>query len=137
MLILQTYNPDSTTIKSAASGDYQRFAKEQQDMRKTLTYPPYAILVKLTIRGTNLDKLSQKAQSLFTLLDEFKDNSTFILGPYQPFFAKNPPRYNIILKKKLESFSLGEREKATRDLTPLLAKINPDWQIIIDPDSLN
>ena len=137
VLILQTYNPDSTTIKSAASGDYQRFAKEQQDMRKTLTYPPYAILVKLTIRGTNLDKLSQKAQSLFTLLDEFKDNSTFILGPYQPFFAKNPPRYNIILKKKLESFSLGEREKATRDLTPLLAKINPDWQIIIDPDSLN
>lgn len=137
ILLLQTYNPQNTTLKSAANNDYQNFAKDQLDLRKALTYPPYALLVKLTIKGNNLEKLSQKAQSIFSLLSESKNDTTMILGPYQSFFTQRNPRYNIILKKKIDSFDLVDREKALADLKPILAKINPDWQIIVDPDTLN
>jgi len=137
VLILQTYNPQSLVIKSAVYEDYKSFSNEQFNIRKALFYPPYSLLVKLTIRGKNQDKIQRKAESMYEELAQYKDKNTLILGPYQPFFGYSTPRYNIILKKKMDSYTFKSREKAVNDLSDLLKLVDSEWQITVDPESLN
>ena len=139
-LLLQTFKPENPLIQTAALGNWQAFYKSHLAERKMLSYPPFAQLIKLTIRGKNSQKNSQAAQNLALKLKERSisiDSDIFVLGPYQPVFSSKIPRYNIILKKKLDSYSLKSREKATDETGDLLNLAGRQWQITIEPDSLN
>ena len=155
LLILQTYNIDNPVIKSAASSNYQQFASTQIGQRKLLAYPPYALLIKLTIRDQNAGKLEVKAKKLTADLKSQLLTINLgpqsagrgphgtvylpftILGPYQPIFAKNKAQYNIILKVPTNSYALSGRERAMKELAPYLAKVPRDWQIIVEPRNMN
>lgn len=139
ILILQTYNPQNTVIQNAANNNYLEFYNEQLDQKKQLFYPPFSLLVKLTIKGKNKEKILEKTTQFLEKLKErqVKDNEVSILGPYQSVFLSKFASYNIILKKRLKSYSLDNRQKALNELSIYLKGISRDWQITVEPTSLN
>src|SRR3989339_201821 len=139
--LLQTYAQDHPVIKAAAQGNFQAYLTQSLSARKSLLYPPYALLVKLSIKGKSPEIIEKKAEKLIEDFSHFP-LSTFhfplsILGPYQPIFKTKVPTYNIILKHKLASYSISEKEKAIKNLSPYLEKISRDWQITVEPGSIN
>ena len=142
LLILQTYNPESDLLKNAANGDFKNFYLAELNARKMLLYPPYSLLVKVTIKGKSKDLILQKAKNLVeTLKSQQAQNSKteqiIILGPYEPVFLGKTPRYNIILKVKLETYDLKSKEKAATLLLPYISKVPKGFTITVEPDSLN
>ena len=136
-LFLQTYNPQNPTINFAATRDFESFYKEELTQRKLLSYPPYSLLVKLTIKGKNHDKIKNDAVSLANqLLTTNYQLPTTVLGPYESIFWQKIPSYHIILKIKLESYNLESRQKAVTKIKNLIEALPRVWQIEIDPDSI-
>jgi len=133
-VILQTFNPDHQTVKDAASGNYLPYFNQSLAQRKTLSYPPFGLLIKLTIKGKNPMTLEEKAEKL---IEELNQSPVTILGPYRSVFSQKKPSYNIILKTKLGSYNLKEREKAITIQKSHLVKASRDWQIIVEPTSIN
>lgn len=141
LLLLQTFNPENEVLKAAASNNYQAFYKQEIALRKSLLYPPFALLVKLSTKGMKEETVEQKAQLLFDNLNQSSVNghlsTVIILGPYKSSFSQKIPKYNIILKIPIEQYSLEEKEKVVKNISPFLSKVPRDWQIVIEPDSIN
>lgn len=139
MLVLQTYQPDHPVMRAATTANWQQFFNQELHERQTLKYPPFALLVKLTLRDKNEKRLESKAKTLFDELNLLIVNcqlSTVLLGPYRSILGKTP-RYNIILKVPIADYSLATREKAVQSLEPLLSNVPREWQITVEPGSLN
>src|SRR3989338_2745064 len=140
-LILQTYNPDHPILKNAAQNNYLSYFAQSLNERKALNFPPFTLLIKLTIKGKDKETLEKKAQDLTQDLTQFPVSSfrfpVSILGPYESIFSAKVPSYNIILKHKLNTYSLIEREKARQNLEIYLQKVPRDFQITIEPANIN
>jgi primosomal protein N' len=63
-LIIQTYNPENSVIKYAATDDWESFYQEEIEARKLLGYPPFSQIVKLTFRHRDPKKAGQEAKIL-------------------------------------------------------------------------
>lgn len=149
LLLLQTYNPQYPTIISASLGNYQKFFQDQLAQRQALSYPPFSLLVKLTLRGNKEESIEQKSQKLYEeLTSRLPDYPTtrlpIILGPYKPQFTGKTAKYNIILKLPVKNYSLGQREVAIKAISPQLSLVLRDWQISkaflrieVEPATLN
>lgn len=136
-LFLQTYNQENPTINFAANGDYKSFYNLELAQRKLLSYPPYSLLAKLTIKGKNRDKIQKEAEKLAAnLRSNTYDLKSTLLGPYESIFWQKIPTYHIILKINLESYNLDVRQKAVAKLKNLIGTLPRTWQIEIDPDSI-
>ncbi|MDO8487092.1 MAG: hypothetical protein Q7S45_02285 [Candidatus Curtissbacteria bacterium] len=123
LVILQTYNPDHPAIKWAIDGNYLQFYKEELSQRKTFSYPPFSLLVKIVVAGTE-----EKAQEIFDNLDP----ELSALGPIKD---EGNSKYNIILKIKLSDYSLSTRTK-TLDKVRVILPHQKDVRIIVEPDSI-
>src|SRR3989344_618444 len=125
LLILQTYNPESELLKNAARGDFKNFYLAELNARKMLLYPLYSLLIKLTIKDKSGDLIFKKAKDLVEILksQNSKTEKIIILGPYEPVFSTTTSRYNIILKVKLNSYNIGSKEKALKELSSYIAKM--------------
>ncbi len=136
IFLIQTNSPQNQLIEDAAKNNFRSYFERAIAERKMLSYPPFALVAKLTIKGKNREKISSLAHQLATKL---KQTATDIgvFGPYQPIFTSKVPRYNIILKKPVGSYDLLEKERASSTISQYLGKLPRDWQITIEPDSLN
>ncbi len=136
-LFLQTYNEENPAINFASTEDYESFYKEELAQRKLLSYPPHSLLVKLSLKGKNHDKIQKDAESLAgNLRSTINDQRLTILGPYESIFWQKIPSYHIILKIKPESYTLSERQKAVTKLKELIKDLPRTWQIEVEPDSI-
>jgi len=140
-LIIQTYNPEDETLKAAATGNYDAYFHSQLQNRRLLSYPPYSILIKLSVRGKNKESTEKSAHQLFASLKSTIELSNYptiqLLGPFEPVFFSKIVKFNIIIKYRLGSYNLAEREKAIQKLSPILKEVDKNVQITIDPASLN
>ena len=123
LVVVQTYNPDHPVIKNAVNSDYQKFYLEEIGERKTFSYPPFALFIKVSVSGKNSQEKAEEFMS------KLPDNLS-VLGPYQ-----SAGRQNIILKIPLPNYSLTTRTKTLEKLKTTLIR-QKDIRIIIDPDSL-
>ena len=137
ILILQTYNPENELLKNAALGNYSNFYESELKMRKMLLYPPYSLLVKLTIKGKKQNLILEKANNLISALQSIRTENIIILGPYEPVFLGKTPRYNIILKVRVDAYDIKSKEKAANLLLPYISKVPKGFTITVEPDSLN
>src|SRR3989344_3570643 len=147
LLVIQTYNPQNQTIFWAARGDYKSFYNTQINNRKLLSYPPFALLIKLTLKGKNKQEVESEANRLITQLQSTTQPASptrlnsarraiQLLGPYASIFFPKIPTFNIIIKYKLNSYKLAEREKAIKDLKPILKDLK-NVQVTVEPEFLN
>jgi primosomal protein N' (replication factor Y) len=107
-VILQTYNPDHSSILHATAQDFQALYNDEIGFRENLNYPPFSRMVQLKISGKNKEKTRNHAQALGDLCFNLKRSdgsflrSLEILGPIEapiPKIAKHY-RWQILLKGK-------------------------------------
>lgn len=71
-VVIQTYLPDNYAIRSAAAHDYKGFYDQEIEIRKSLNYPPFSRLIKITISDTNNKICLEKAKSLCEKLEQIE-----------------------------------------------------------------
>lgn len=134
--LLQTYNPDNYTIKSALASDFKGFYNEQLKIRKVFNYPPFSQIIKLTFEHKDPDRAKEEAKILVQKLNQqikYQIRNTKyqiqLMGPAPAFITKikRMYRWNIVIKSKIKD--LKKRNK-------LLMIVPPTWNIEVDPESL-
>jgi primosomal protein N' (replication factor Y) len=63
-VLVQTFNPDHPAIVAAVHHDYAAFAASELPSRQTFSYPPFASMVRLVIRGPQEPTVKQFAEYL-------------------------------------------------------------------------
>jgi len=136
--LVQTYNPENAAIKNAIDNKWQKFYDEEIKIRKTLNYPPFSQIIKLTFEHRDSQKAQDEAKILLEKLKQQIQSQSKIenyklkidlLGPVPAFIPKiaGKHRWNIIIKSKIKN--LKQRNK-------LLIIVPSTWKIEVDPESL-
>jgi primosomal protein N' (replication factor Y) len=60
-VVIQTYAPHHYSVRAAREQDYARFIRRELELRRELSYPPFAKLAMVRIEGENLEAVSQVA----------------------------------------------------------------------------
>lgn len=63
-VIIQTGEPDHPVIRQVAAGDYEAMARTQLSERRLFSYPPYARLIRLTLRHRDREFLYEASAAL-------------------------------------------------------------------------
>lgn len=135
-VIIQTYNPEYTSLVYAQKNDFAGFADQELKNREELNYPPYGRLASVRIQGLDAKKVKQAASLLEknSMILQKKFPNLMVLGPVtSPIFKlKNKYRYQMLIKSKTS--------KSIRDFCKYLFK-NTDLpsgvQVHIDVDPMN
>ncbi len=125
-VVIQSYQPDSPLIAAAVARDYLQFYEYVLAQRQKFRYPPYAYLLKLTVRKAS-SKTAQLAAERLKAKLLAKGLPVEIIGPAPSFFAKRGKNFywQIVIKSKNRSHLLA------------LATLAPtDWSIDLDPSNL-
>ena len=105
LVLLQTYNPDHSSVQFAKTADFEGFATEELELRKELNYPPFGKIASIRLQGLDLYKVENAAKELAAraeyLQENFKDyGKVQVLGPSPaPLFKlRSKFRYHILIK---------------------------------------
>ena len=145
-LIIQTYNPDSSSIILAVKNDFKSFYQQEIETRKILKYPPFSQLIKLAFRHQDPKKAFSEAKILFAKLSQqikisknFKEVILEIIGPAPAFIPKEKQKYiwQIIIKaKSIWLAPQKERDDLLRQRNQFLMTVPSNWEIDVDPETL-
>lgn len=101
--VIQTYQPQNSTIKYAKDHDYINFYNSEITNRKRLNYPPFCDIISLMASGEDEDRVKVFITEVKTEIDNFikyKNCIHSIVGPNPAPLAKikNQFRYRILIK---------------------------------------
>lgn len=91
-VIIQGFNLDHYSIKTACNNDYLGFYNEEMKLRKKLKYPPYYNICLIKMSGKDSDVLNLEANKVKKYLDTNLSNNVEIFGPN---FSSIPKINNI------------------------------------------
>lgn len=77
-VILQTYTPQHYVYKFAASGDYKTFFEKEYNLRETTQYPPFAVLIRILISGSDESTIQQTLKTIFDQINQIRTQQTSI-----------------------------------------------------------
>jgi len=123
-LMVQTRRPEADVLRRVLSGNFSGFYRDELRARSALGYPPYTVLVKVSVTGkqddiTMLMETAQEALKPFELVTF----SRFISAPGGKF--------------SLHGFLRVAREDwPNPELTQRLKSLSPRYTIVVDPDSI-
>lgn len=102
-VIIQTFNPEHYAITLASKHDYIDFFKQEMEVRRKLSYPPYYYLIYIKVIGKDYNKISLESNKIASILTIELKNSK-ILGPTtcSVFKLNGLFRFGIIIKYKKE-----------------------------------
>ena len=127
-IVVQTFQPESLSIQSALSRNYDDFYQYTIAKRLHDNFPPFTYLLKLTNVYRTEAGAVKAARELKALIQKKAPKSVQILGPSPAFYerAHGTYRWQIIIKSPQRG-----------DLIEI-AKLVPDtkWQVELDPISL-
>ncbi len=99
IVLLQTINPDHYAIQCAAAQDYEAFYKRELEFRRAMSYPPFAALANVVVRGRSEEEALSRSAALARLLQP-PPEGVRVLGPAIAALAKlkTEYRYQMLLK---------------------------------------
>lgn len=114
-VIIQTYNPYHNIIQQVTRNDFLSMYQEQLYERKIYQYPPYARLIRLTLKNRDFEKLRQASQ---WLTDVMKQHLKIpVLGPEEPPVARIRNEYiRLVLVKIPQEQSLQSIKKTIQKI---------------------
>lgn len=80
-VIIQTYRPEHPAIIAASKGDLEGFYGQELAVRKSLGFPPYARLFRITLRGKDPERVRGGLELFAKGLEDLKDDCFDVLGP--------------------------------------------------------
>ena len=137
--VVQTYCPDSETIRLGAGQDYERFFKNEIALRRALVFPPFCDIALFSVSSSeeaaSREFAAKLAEELSRLSKEkYTDVPLTVFGPFEaPLYKlKNKYRMRILVKHKNNSRSralfselLLGAEKAAGGKISVSVDINP------------
>ncbi len=106
--VVQTFSPDNRVLNLAVLQDYETFFKEEEALRKSLTYPPYCDICQVTFEGLNefiakesATQMASEAKKLY--VEKYSQMPLRGLGPSAARLLKvnNTYKYKLIFKCKI------------------------------------
>lgn len=131
-VILQTYNTEHYVILTAAKQDYDAFYQQELEYRRTLHYPPFTRLMKITCFNKKESIARNHAEKIYRYIRE--------MLPGIPDYISVTPPYDEPVKKvrNIYNVSLLIKGNTLRRLKLSMqnSKIFQENDIIIDVDPL-
>lgn len=134
-VLVQTFSPDHAAIKAAVRHDYNTFAEQELPLRQFLSYPPFADMIRIVVRGPVEKVVCESAAHIATKLNESlarRESKARVLGPAPAPFAKLRGRHRYQLQVQGSDGPI--LREAVREATVDLAL--PDevqWMVDVDP----
>ncbi len=100
-VIVQTYTPFSPAVQAARRVDFEGFCDQELEFRKELSYPPFAHLVCLTLRGKSEEQVALSTSALAGQVRQVAPAGRFIMSEPAPAplaRAKGYYRYQLMLR---------------------------------------
>ena len=108
-VVIQTTEPEHPVIRQVAAGDYEAMARTQLAERRAFAYPPYARLIRLTLRQRDRDLLYRASAALaVTLRGRFGRRA---MGPVAPPVDRIREEYITEFLLKIESGASASRAR--------------------------
>ena len=125
-IVVQTYYPNSPTIQSAVTKNYDQFYKAQLSERELYRFPPFYFMLKISLERAVLSSARTAAQELAQSILQSGFHIE-LSGPSPAFVEKTHDRYRwqIIIKAKQRS-----------ELTKVIAMLPKNCSYDIDPSNL-
>ncbi len=123
-LIVQTRRPEADILRRVLSGNFSSFYRSELRARKALGYPPYTVIVKVSVTGTEEQIQAKMEQAQETLRPyELITFSRYIKAPGGKF--------------ALHGFVRVDRDEWPDDeLNERLMSLPPSYTVVVDPDSI-
>jgi primosomal protein N' (replication factor Y) len=134
-VLVQTFSPDHPAIVAAIRHDFAGFASGELPMRKMLSYPPFARMVRLVIRGPVEAVAAEFARHVVEqLVTAFgpRSGEVRVLGPAPCPFPRLKGLYRFQIQTQSADGDLlhdGLRQVTTG----LAAPENVQWIVDVDP----
>lgn len=128
-VIIQTYQPEHSSIRCGISQDYKKFYNEELQERKKSLFPPFTYLLKITCTYKTEASTIKNIKMIANELKQKLNDKIIISGPCPAFHEKqnNGYKWQIVIKSNSRS-----------TLIEALGYIsNKKCQYELDPDSLN
>lgn len=116
-VILQTFDPDHTAIRHAASHAYETFFESESELRRELMYPPFGHLILIRVEGNSEKRVEDKAIAIGRAARLIKGDSgeVTILGPAPA------PRRKLLGRFRWQILFKGPERRQVRELVRNLA----------------
>lgn len=137
-VLIQTYNPDQSIIYPILHQNYEDFYNAEIEERRLFNYPPYARLIRLTIRDFENQVAAQASMQLYQMLVA-KLGEAMLLGPIIPVISKIRDRYlrEVFLKINRKKDIKQIKAVVSQCLVELLSeKSFRKTSVIIDVDPI-
>ncbi len=113
-LYIQSRMPERSVLTKAKSGDIAGFIREELILRKTLKYPPYTVMVKITRLGSKR-QIIKDFQNIMPSLEPY--------GPrvFKQFYQITPNKFALhaLLRISTKEYPLPELTEVLRSIQPL------------------
>jgi primosomal protein N' (replication factor Y) len=99
-VIVQTYYQDHYAVKFAAHHDYPGFVAKEMQFRRSLHYPPFAVLTNVILQSDKMEEAAGWAAALGRWFEREKPAGVRVLGPAAAPIVKLKRiyRFHFILK---------------------------------------
>ncbi|MEK7634998.1 MAG: primosomal protein N' [Patescibacteria group bacterium] len=122
--IIQTRNPEDSTVEFGITGNLVEFYKKEIEDRQVLGYPPFGIFIKITVRGTK-NFVNREAENLKNILTD-KGATVF---PSTHEKRGEQAAVNAVIK-------LPRKDWPDSSLLSILKSLPPHFDVKVDPDNL-
>ena len=104
-VLVQTYHRDHYAVKFAAAHDYPGFVAKEMQFRRSLHYPPFAVLANVVVQSEKMEEAAGWAAQLGRWFERNKTGEVRVLGPAAAPIVKLKRiyRFHFILKAQRRS----------------------------------
>ncbi|MDP2705363.1 MAG: hypothetical protein U1D31_00705 [Patescibacteria group bacterium] len=122
--LIQTRNPQQLILDYAVKGNLIDFYRDEITIRKHLGYPPFSIIVKMSVRGrkNSVESMMKKMEAIFA------DKSPDVVSVFSPAPEKSYG-LNMIMKIPRDKWPDEDILSKIRSLGPAIA-------VEVDPESI-
>ena len=135
-VIVQTYHTDHYAVRFAARHDYRGFVAKEMAFRRSLHYPPFAVLANVIVQGERMEDAAGWAAALGRHFERAKPVGIRVMGPATAPIAKLKRiyRFHFILKAERR----GALGAAVKGLLAFAAEQGiPRRNLVVDVDAVS
>ncbi|MEN9799208.1 MAG: hypothetical protein RL653_2904 [Pseudomonadota bacterium] len=134
-VLVQTYNPESEPVARVMGHDYEGFAEQELDWRRSFLYPPFARLVAIRVEGEHPEQTASVARALGQRMARALPRASSgvrLLGPAPAPIARirGKTRWQLLLKAPTHAAMNGPLDAAEA----LLPELPKAVKVVIDVD---
>ena len=121
--IIQTRNPDQPILEYALKGNLIDFYRTEIEERKTFKYPPFSIIIKISVRG----KKPEANKAAEKIAESFSEYTPYLFPAIRS--TREKAIFNLILK-------IPQEEWVDEKLLRKLRALPPYVSVEVDPETL-